>query len=100
MVQAVSSEIAKRNRQQETTRGSQRTQWRIEYLGTRSNKIEGEPQAFIAEMDANGTVKPHFHQVDQFQVLVDGSGTLGRSPAPVIALHYADHHTAYGPIVA
>jgi hypothetical protein len=33
-------------------------------------------------------------------VFVSGSGTLGRHGAAPLSIHYADHHTAYGPITA
>jgi hypothetical protein len=46
-------------------------------------------------------IVPHFHEVDQFQVFVSGSGSLGRQAAAgPLAVHYADHHTGYGPINA
>jgi hypothetical protein len=40
--------------------------------------------------------------VDQFQVFVSGSGSLGRNQegAQPLSVHYADHHTGYGPINA
>jgi hypothetical protein len=45
-------------------------------------------------------VAPHFHQADQFQVVVAGGGKLGRHPVAPVMLHYTNAHTAYGPIVA
>jgi hypothetical protein len=99
MIQAVNSEIAKQSRHPpKLVHGH--TEWRTDYLGKRVKQIENSPQAYIADIDSNGSIPPHFHQVDQFQVLVAGSGSLGRTVAPLIALHYVDHHTAYGPINA
>lgn len=99
-MQIVSGAEAKRGREYELTRETGRKQWRTQYIGTRTREIGLEPQAFLAEMGANGLVVPHFHEVNQFQVLIAGSGSLGRSPITTIALHYADNHTAYGPIQA
>jgi len=76
--------------------------WRTEYIGSRGNGVvRDEPQAYLVEMSPNQAVAPHFHAVDQFQVFVAGAGRFGpnHSVSPV-CLHYADHHTGYGPIVA
>lgn len=58
------------------------------------------PQGFLVEFPtARGTIRPHFHRVDQFQVVVDGGGSLGKHPVGPIACHYTDGFTPYGPIV-
>src|SRR5688572_29489750 len=100
MIQAVSGEIRKHSRQVAKNTGTDEVVWRTEFIGTRTSKIEDQPQAFLAEMEPNSTILPHYHQIDQYQVFVAGSGKLGRNPVPLIALHYVDHHTAYGPIKA
>ena len=41
-----------------------------------------------------------FHIVDQFQVFIAGSGTIGRDQVHLVTVHYADHHTGYGPLIA
>ncbi len=76
--------------------------WRTEYIGSRGHGvIRDEPQAYLVEMSPNQVVAPHFHAVDQFQVFVAGAGQFGRQHAlSPICVHYADHHTGYGPIVA
>lgn len=45
-------------------------------------------------------VAAHFHQADQFQVVVAGGGTLGRHSVAPVTVHYTNAHTAYGPIAA
>ena len=108
MIQAVSSEIAKQGRRLGNVKNpgllngvpSHWQQWHTHFMGTRTEAVGERPQAYLVEMIPNATVTPHFHQVDQFQVLVAGSGTLGRKVVPPIALHYVDHHTAYGPIIS
>lgn len=100
MIQAINGEAVKQGRQTVRNKGTGRSQWRIDYMGTRTQQVEDRPHVFLVEMDAGGSIRPHFHQVDQFQVFVSGNGSLGRSAVPLIALHYADHHTAYGPIEA
>lgn len=59
-----------------------------------------EPQAFVVEQLPGTIVGSHFHISNQFQVIVAGSGTLGRHPVAPISVHYAGGHTGYGPITA
>jgi hypothetical protein len=100
MIQPVSSEVAKQDRKMRKATNNGYTQWRTSFIGKRVEQVEDPPQAFLLEMAPPATIPPHFHQVDQFQVFVAGSGTLGRNTVPAVALHYADHHTAYGPIIS
>jgi len=57
-----------------------------------------EPQAFLIEQDPGATVHPHFHFVDQFQVVAAGSGSLGRHKLAPLSVHFAAACTGYGPI--
>jgi hypothetical protein len=77
--------------------------WRTPFIGVpvrTDDEVRDGPLAFLIEMVPNSVLPPHFHPVDQYQVFVSGSGTLGKHPANGIAIHYADRHTAYGPITA
>lgn len=74
--------------------------WYIDYLGGPVQAVSDAPQCNLIEMGAGQTIVPHFHAVDQFQIFVQGSGSLGRHQLAMLALHYTDHHTAYGPIHA
>jgi hypothetical protein len=56
------------------------------------------PQAFLVEQEMNAVVHPHFHFVDQFQVVVEGGGAIGRHAVQPIMAHFAGASTAYGPI--
>lgn len=58
------------------------------------------PTAFLIEQPAHTVLPTHFHQQNQFQVMVDGGGTLGRHEIGPILVHYAGAYTGYGPIVA
>lgn len=58
-------------------------------------------QAYLADYRLPYFVlPPHFHPVDQFQVVVSGGGRIGKHPLHPGSLHYADADTPYGPIVA
>ncbi len=62
---------------------------------------DGTPQAFMVEMGAaTAPLRTHFHVVDQFQVVVHGSGMIGRHPLGPGAVHYADALHPYGPLAA
>lgn len=58
------------------------------------------PQSFLVEQDADSVILPHFHLQDEFQVVVQGGGSIGRHPVRPLAVHYAGAHTGYGPITA
>lgn len=58
------------------------------------------PQAFLVEQSANSTILSHFHKQNQFQVIVGGSGTIGRHELQPVTVHYAGAYTGYGPLIA
>lgn len=84
--------------------------WNTPFIGkNRSLLQEGEtpprddivyPMAFLVEKDAGAVVHPHFHSADQYQVVVQGGGRLGKHAIGTVAVHYTDAFSAYGPIVA
>jgi hypothetical protein len=101
MVTAVQASVAVKGRRVIRSNGTGEEHWRTDYIGARSTGTgSDQPQAFLIEMRADETILPHYHEVDQFQVFVAGSGALGRHEVPTLAVHYTDHHTGYGPIKA
>ncbi len=58
------------------------------------------PMAFLVEQDPGEVANAHFHQADQFQVVVAGDGTLGAHAVRPVSVHFAGAFTAYGPIRA
>jgi hypothetical protein len=73
---------------------------RRDYMGS-GGKIAPGPQAFLVErLYANARIDPHFHDVDQFQVVVQGDGRIGKTKVAPVTFQYADAFTPYGPIVA
>lgn len=84
--------------------------WLTTFIGKNRNTLrEGDaapsaeglyPMAFLVEKEAGAVVHPHFHQADQYQVVVQGSGRLGVHDIASVAVHYTDAYSAYGPIVA
>lgn len=74
--------------------------WKVNLFGKNSDVATSELQAFRVDMSAHMVLDTHLHIVDQFQVFIAGSGKIGRDVADMVTVHYADHHTAYGPLVA
>lgn len=59
-----------------------------------------EPQGFLVFQPPNAVTRPHFHQTNQFQIFVGGSGTVGRLRADPLTIQFAGPNTTYGPIVS
>jgi hypothetical protein len=105
MILTADSIAAARDHRRRTGNG-----WNTPYIGKNRNTLKpGEappaddivyPMAFLVEKDAAAVVKPHFHQADQYQVVVQGSGRLGIHDIATVAVHYTDAYSAYGPIIA
>src|ERR1700733_9562894 len=95
---------------QATSRRKTPNGWHTTFIGKNRNTLaENEaapsadclyPMAFLVEKEAAAVVRPHFHQADQYQVVVQGSGRLGLHDIASVAVHYTDAYSAYGPIVA
>lgn len=73
--------------------------WRSDLIVS-SESDAPAPQAFLIQQDPNTVIRPHFHVQDQFQVVAEGGGMLGRHAVAPIHVHYASRHTGYGPITA
>jgi hypothetical protein len=58
------------------------------------------PVAFLVEKEPGSIVRPHFHQAEQFQIVVGGGGKFGVHEVDGIVVHYTGPYTAYGPLVA
>ena len=72
--------------------------WRSDFIKRPEDKSIDTPMAFLAEGSAHRVLRPHFHQVDQFQVICKGAGAMGRQPVEPGAVHFSRAYTPYGPI--
>ena len=61
---------------------------------------DGLPQGFLVSQPPGSVTPPHFHETNQFQVFVGGSGRLGKRRADPVTVQFAGGHTPYGPITA
>jgi rubredoxin len=73
------------------------TAWRTDFMRPPQGVIE-HPMAFLAEGTPHRVIKPHFHECDQFQVIVSGGGVIGKHPLSLNAVHFSRAHTPYGPL--
>lgn len=71
--------------------------WRTDFFVAGKGEVE-LPQAFLAESTPLRVLRPHYHEVDQFQLIVSGDGRLGRHELAPYRVHYARAYTPYGPI--
>ena len=72
---------------------------RVDYIGS-PGIIDAQPQAFLVDrLYPEARIDPHFHDIDQFQVIVDGACHMGKKAADPVTFQYADAYTPYGPIV-
>lgn len=61
----------------------------------------GEGQwVHTAELPPGHVIEPHYHDVDQFQIIIKGDGTLAGEPVCPGTVHFTEKGTPYGPIVA
>jgi uncharacterized protein YjbI with pentapeptide repeats len=58
------------------------------------------PMASFVEQLAHTIIPTHFHAVNQFQVVVEGQGTLGKRAVHPWTVHYTNGFTGYGPLGA
>ncbi len=71
-----------------------------QYIGG-LREISDSPTALLVNVpDPGSVITPHFHDVDEFQVTVDGDGTLGKNKLAPITFQFVNSYTPYGPIVA
>lgn len=71
-----------------------------DYFG-RGQQVDAGPQAYLGrQLDEGSEIYAHFHDVDQFQIVVMGGGRFGRTPVAPVTVQYADAFSPYGPIVA
>ena len=84
--------------------------WHTLYIGTSRYNMAPEtpdpdtnalfPMGFLVEQDPGSVATAHYHQANQFQLVVAGEATMGTHGVGPVTVHYAGAHTAYGPIRA
>lgn len=58
------------------------------------------PTVFLVEQPPDYSVPTHFHRQNEFQVVVQGAGSMGRHPIRPVTVHYAGAYTGYGPLAS
>ena len=73
---------------------------RGKYVEGNERNDNGLPQGFLVWQPPGSVTLPHFHETNQFQVFVEGIGSMGKHAAQPLTVQYANGHTPYGPIIA
>jgi hypothetical protein len=101
MIEIVNALEALPRRREVIAQGSGDKHWCTDYIGRHSERVTtGGGEAFLVEMTPGEVIPPHFHEIGQFQVFVDGAGSINKKAVPPLSVHYADEYTAYGPVEA
>ena len=95
MLSAIPSKALAGNAVQVSPEGASAT----DFIGRRKDTSD-HPLAFLVSGPPAYVIPPHFHEIDQYQIIVGGSATLGRHDVLAGSIHYADAYTPYGPITA
>lgn len=97
MPQIASYEDVKANRVQRPVASG--LGWRTDFLKLPPGADPTEePMGFLVEGNHERVIRPHFHENDQFQVVVGGGGVLGKHKLSIHAVHFSRAYTPYGPI--
>lgn len=65
-----------------------------------AESVQGQPTAFLLEQPPGAVLEAHFHRNNQYQVFVEGSGSIGAHAVEALTVHYAGAYTGYGPLRA
>jgi len=95
MLSAIPSDAQAKNAVQVSKEGASAT----DFIGRRAETSD-HPLAFLVNGPPAYVIPPHFHEIDQYQIFVGGSATLGKHAVAPGSVHYADAYTPYGPITA
>lgn len=74
------------------------TRWQVNIIDLEKDN-PATPRAFLIEGAPGCEIRTHFHEHDQYQVIVTGDGMMGKHPLQVNAVHFARGYTPYGPLV-
>jgi len=72
----------------------------VRALVGRKETVAEIPHAQVVEQPAHIVQRPHYHEIDQYQVVTVGSGRIGNVKVEPGSFHYTDRATTYGPIVS
>ena len=74
--------------------------YRSDFLSEDAPRGTKRGNAKLVEQEAGTTLHAHFHYVNQFQLIVGGSGRIGRHEVRPVTVQFAGAFTSYGPLVA
>ena len=63
------------------------------YIGEPGQLTQAAQAFLVVRPFAGARIEPHFHDVDQFQIIVDGDGKIGKKAVRPVTFQYADAFT-------
>ena len=101
MAIAVAFDEAKKNQRRveaDPGKGKIGTSIRTNFFGNRNTPEL--PHANLIQWNEGRSAKAHFHASDQFQIVIDGKGRLGRHELAPYGVHFTRAYTPYGPLLS
>ena len=74
--------------------------FRSDFLSEEAPRGTRRGNGKLVEQEPGTTLHAHFHYVNQFQVVVGGSGAIGRHQVRPLTVQFAGAYTTYGPLRA
>jgi rubredoxin len=97
MPQIASHEDVKGTRTQRDVEGGRHQVGRTDFIAAPKDRPD-LPQAFLIDSTPGRRLPTHFHEVDQFQVVVKGDGRLAQHELATGGVHFSRRFTPYGAI--
>ncbi len=94
----ITSHAATKPEERYEVKGGGGEAWRHNYIGF-SPEQPDRAQAWLLDSTPQRVLRAHFHEVDQFQVIVNGNGLMGKHKAVPGMVHFSRAHTPYGPVI-
>src|SRR4051812_27271581 len=98
MATVIAYEDAKVNQQTRMSQDGTSRNVATPLLGKRGNP--NLPLASLATFPPGRVSSPHFHDVPQFQIMIDGKGKMGRRDIKTNSVHFSRPYTPYGPFTS
>ena len=98
MATVIAYDDAKVNQTRRKSANSEFVSVSTPFLGKRGDP--NLPLATLATFPPGRVSTPHFHDVPQFQIMIDGRGKIGRHDIKTNSVHFSRPYTPYGPFTS
>ena len=98
MAMVIAYDDVKVNQQHRKARNGPSINLSTPFLGKRGNP--DLPLCAMTTFPPGRVSSPHFHDVPQFQIMIDGKGKMGRHDIKTNSVHFSRPYTPYGPFTS